>query len=228
MSLFPAYESVSDKFVGGDNGEHNSNPLDKPCKASFSGPTEDNCWIENESYKIQTPNFPGRSTEPGNIGCNERLPSSISDEPQNSASSSDASVSKSSDNPAIIKNHNDRDRHHVKHKESKKKSRRRMRSRSRSRKREHSSESRSHSRSRGRSISRSNVSSSRSRSRSPFYSNRSSHSKRKKSKYKKYKKMHRQEHSTRRPDIPKFTPYKTFIEDFNIKDEDELRFAEDR
>ena len=56
---------------------------------------------------------------------------------------------------------------------------------------------------------------------------RHSYKKKKKHKKEKYKKKSK-DNTSKRNELPQFVPYKTFLEDFNIKDEHELRFAEDR
>ena len=90
---------------------------------------------------------------------------------------------------------------------------------SRKKKRSYSSSS-SRSRSRSRDRSKHKKSRRSSTSRHPY-------KKKKKHKKEKYKKKSKDKIS-KKNELPQFVPYKTFLEDFNIKDEHELRFAEDR
>ena len=94
------------------------------------------------------------------------------------------------------------------------------------RSRESRKKKRSYSSSSSRSRSRSKDRSKRKKSRSSSTS-RHSYKKKKKHKKEKYKKKSKY-NTSRKNELPQFVPYKTFLEDFNIKDEHELRFAEDR
>ena len=93
-------------------------------------------------------------------------------------------------------------------------------------KRESRKTKRSYSSSSSRSRSRSKDRSKRKKSRSSSTS-RHSYKKKKKHKKEKYKKKSKY-NTSKKNELPQFVPYKTFLEDFNIKDEHELRFAEDR
>ena len=94
------------------------------------------------------------------------------------------------------------------------------------RKRESRKKKRSYSSSSSRSRSRSKDRSKHKKSRCSSTS-RHSYKKKKKHKKEKYKKKSK-DNTSKRNELPQFVPYKTFLEDFNIKDEHELRYAEDR
>ena len=210
MSLFPAYTPLSKNVASVQDGVSSSGHVLDEHEAKDLSNFQDKDWIKNQSYKIKPAYL--HEKDPQNIERNKN--DSISSQHKILTSSSSHCDSSSSE---------ERHRYHFK---PKKKKKRTTRSRSRSPSRSRSKERRKYKRlsaSRSRSGSRSYFSGSRSVSRSP----RNCHGKWKKRKHKKDKNK-RKECSDKLREIPKFTPYKTFFEDFNIKDENELRYAEDR
>ena len=214
MSLFPAYNLVVP--VDGNAGQNSSNSqqsIDTGEKGNENGETD---WIRNESFKINVPAVEKEEFNPP-VMCKGE----IKRKPEFSRS---GTPSDSSETEHGKKYEKDYRRTGAQINKSTKKGRSRSRSLSKSRKRRHySSSSSSRSRSSSKLGRRYNFSSSKSRSISP------KHSKGKKSKHKTYKKKKRKRSlSPKLQKIPIFTPYKTFLEDFNIKSNDELQFALDR
>ena len=164
-------------------------------------------WTRNESFKIEPASLNNRITQPCEENYYETNRSEIQyyDKSKNYSSSSTDSAS---DNEY--------------HQHSKRESQNNYSTKTKRQKRKHS-----RSRSRSRSKSRAQDKPKHSRLRSPSYSPRHKY-KKKKDKKKKHKKRSKDNNKSRENKIPQFVPYKTFLEDFNIKDENELRFAEDR
>ena len=211
MSLFPAYQSGSDTPNGSCPKEPGSSALDVASGKSYG--TDKQGWIRNESYKIQPANLQHNPSEDVTKNRSVRQDAFSSSESFDSTSQAESDITSSSsigrDDRKIntFKTNN--------HRKTKKDF---------TRKRD-SSGSRSSSRSRNKR--KRKYSGSRSESGSPSYLRKSRHRNKKKHKYKGHKKKHKNEIG-KRFQIPKFAPYKTFLEDFNIKHEDDLRYAEDR
>ena len=167
----------------------------------------DSDWTRNESFKIEPASFNNKITQESeeHYFKTNRTETPYQDKSKFYSSSSTESAS---DNEY--------------HKHSKRESQNKYSPKTKRHKRKHS-----RSRSRSRSKSRAQGKPKHSRSRSPSYSPRHKY-KKKKDKKKKHKKRSKDNNKSRENRIPQFVPYKTFLEDFNIKDENELRFAEDR
>ena len=216
MSLFPAYQTEKDKNPVANSDEGDYKNYDS--KSSHSSNAEEKLWTRNESYNLQSIHLytgPKETTDSFSSGAienrNPRRPENL-----NSSSSSIATISSKLD-PKHASSSDER--HNLKQQGGNKKH-----DKSRERKRCIFSDSRSRSKSRSQNKRESD---STSRSRSPDYLKKRSDTKKKKIKREKHRK-HKDKHHSRKHKIPQFTPYKTFLEDFNIKDENELRFAEDR
>ena len=200
MSLFPAYQLSADTKVDPEGSNH-------PDKTNAN-------WTRNESFNIEQVTLKQDFEKQLKKSSSHDIPISkilLLDESKLSPSRYD------SKSCSEYEEHND-DKNYTSSSYCKEKEKR-----TRTQKR-----SRSHSRSRSRSKSRSKHRSKRSRSRSPSYSPRRSNKKNKKHKLKKHKKRSRDKYESQKQKLPQFIPYKTFLEEFNIKDEDELRYAEDR
>jgi hypothetical protein len=217
MSLFPAYQTVIGKnpVAISDDGDN------KNCdsKSSNTSNEEEKLWTRNESYNLQSINLHTDSketTKSSFVGTIQNINSLCPDDLSSCSSSFGPNSSKLDSKHASSSD----ERYNLKQKSKNKKHSKR----NRERKGCNFSDSRSRSRSRSQNK---RESKSTSRSRSPFYLKKRSDNKKKKSKREKHKK-HKDKHNSKKPKIPQFIPYKTFLEDFNIKDENELRFAEDR
>ena len=218
MSLFPAYDVVLP--VDGNAGQSYLNSQQSSDTNEKGKENGDKDWIRNESFKINVSAVENEGLNSPLI-CRGEVKRKAEYEANESCGSG---TSDSSETEHAKKYQKDYSRHGTQIKKSTKRERSRSRSLSKSRNIRHrSSSSSSRSRSSARSGRRYHSSSSKSRSRSPKYL------KRKKSKRGKHKtKKRRQSLTTKLQKIPIFTPYKTFLEDFNIKSEDELQFALDR
>ena len=166
-------------------------------------------WTRNESYKIE--------------------PVILNSQIRNQTSQSFLDTDKSNETPSLSQHKfsssnsdTENDEHiHLKKRDCVENDNNGRKRESRKKKRSYSSSS-SSSRSRSRSKDRSKRKKSRSSSTS-----RHSYKKKKKHNKEKYKKKSK-DNTSKKNELPQFVPYKTFLEDFNIKDEHELRFAEDR
>ena len=201
MSLFPAYQSSSDAKTDPDRNNH-------------ADETNAN-WTRNESFAIEPVSMKLKFEKQSDKSSFQDVPISKTIDSDESKLSSSSYDSKSFSDYV---EHNDAYKNDTISRSCKER-----KNRSRKDKRP-----RSPSRSRSRSKSRSKHKSRYSRSRSPSYSPRRSSKKKKKHKLKKRKKRSSETYVSRKQKLPQFVPYKTFLEEFNIKDENELRFAEDR
>lgn len=214
MSLFPAYKSVSDQTENTPTDDVGNNSLDNKIVGT-SHKSENKSWITNESYKLKPiyskpPTVQSNSNTilDGTTKSNNALHKSP-DYAEKRSRSDTSSIS--SDHDKSLSN-NDFKKIHRDESETK-----------RSDFGDHTSSSISRSRKKH----RHQYSKSRSRSSSSSEPQKYQ-SKKKKRKHKQHKKKQKIDYDSSKFKIPKFTPYKTFLEDFNIKDEDALRFGEDR
>ena len=214
MSLFPAYKSVSDQTENTSTDHVGNNSQDSKIVGT-SNKSENKSWITNESYKLK----PIYSTPPSvQSNSNNTLDSTTKSKnalyksPDHAKKRSRSNTSSiSSDDDRSISNNDFTKIHRDKSKT----------------KRPDVGDYTTSSISRSRKKHRHQYSKSRSRSSSSSESHRYQ-SRKKKRKHKRNKKKQKIDYDSSKFRIPKFTPYKTFLEDFNIKDEDALRFGEDR
>ena len=162
-------------------------------------------WTRNESFKIEPASLNNKITQRSEENYNE------TDRPEIQYHDKSKFYSSSSTDSASDNEY---------HQQYKRESQNKYSTKTKRQKRKHS-------RSKSRSRSEAHDRPKHSRSRSPSYSPRHKY-KKKKDKKKKHKKRSKDDNKSRTNKIPQFVPYKTFLEDFNIKDENELRFAEDR
>ena len=214
MSLFPAYKSVSDQPESTPPDHVGNNSLDSKIVGTSHKP-ENKSWITNESYKLK----PICSKPPSVLSnSNNTLDSTTksnnalykSPDHAKKRSRSDTSSISSDDDRSI--SNNDFTNFHRDESETKTTD---------------FGDYTSSSISRSRKKHKHQYSKDRSRSSSSSESHRYQ-SRKKKRKHKRNKKKQKIDYDSSKFRIPKFTPYKTFLEDFNIKDEDALRFGEDR